>query len=203
MSTGPKTGTSSKLGGNDQLLSPHQSHDVSRVRLYLRHPISRPIFRFIRPGGIRDNLPALQLLAFVDLKALVQVGPDAAEAAFPECIIDTGSHLINIPERIWSQLKPRATIPLPFDPSMPYSQRRVAFAGGVYPYYLAELTFQLHDLVGGMLQIKVVAQLLQDGGRLTTPMTIGLRGGVLDGRIFRSYPDPGAPFGEQWLLEDP
>ena len=35
------------------------------------------------------------------------------------------------------------------------------------------------------------------------PMTIGLRGGAIDGRVIRSELDPGASFGQAWWLEDP
>jgi hypothetical protein len=93
--------------------------------------------------------------------------------------------------------------PLPFDPAMPQSLRNIAFGGGTYPYELCELQLRLRDLVGGVMDVTVVAQLIQDKGKLTTPMVLGLRGGVLDGRILRSLPDPNASFGQFWLLEDP
>ncbi len=176
---------------------------MARIRLYLLHTKSRQIYQFIRTGGVRDSLPALWLWVYVDMLDLVRPGKDAAEAAFPGCIIDTGSHLSVIPEQIWSHFKSGAVTPLPFDPTMPQSLRNIAFGGGIYPYELGELRFRLRDRVGGGMDVSVVAQLIHDKGKLTTPMVLGLRGGVLDGRILRSHPDPAAPFGEAWLLEDP
>jgi hypothetical protein len=176
---------------------------VARVRLYLLHTKSRQLFQFIRPGGIRDSLPAVWLNVYIDLKSSVTPGPGAIAAAFPECVLDTGCHLTAIPERIWRLFKPGVVTPLPFDPAMPQSLRTIAFAGGTYPYDLGELQLRLRDLAGGVMNVTVVAQLLHDKGKLTTPMVLGLRSGVLDGRILRSSPDPAAPFGETWILEDP
>jgi hypothetical protein len=152
---------------------------------------------------VHDSIPALRLRIYVELLAFVRPGKNAAKAAFPDCIIDTGTHLTAIPERIWSLFKTGAVTPLPFDPAMPQSLRNIAFGGGTYPYELCELQLRLRDLVGGVMDVTVVAQLIQDKGKLTTPMVLGLRGGVLDGRILRSLPDPNASFGQFWLLEDP
>jgi hypothetical protein len=34
-------------------------------------------------------------------------------------------------------------------------------------------------------------------------MVLGLRGRAIDGRVLRGAPDPAAPFGQDWFLEDP
>ena len=52
------------------------------------------------------------------------------------------------------------------------------------------------------MDVRVVAQLTRDNGALTIPMTLGLRGGVIDGRRLRADPDPIVPFGQSWWLED-
>ena len=52
------------------------------------------------------------------------------------------------------------------------------------------------------MSLRIVAQLTRDGGALTIPMTLGLRGGVTDGHVLRAEPDPAAPFGHSWFLED-
>jgi hypothetical protein len=76
---------------------------VARVRLYLMAETNDPVFRFIRAGGVSDSIPALRLRALVNLKQHIRThGSHAAGAAYPKCIIDTGSHLSLIPEYIWS-----------------------------------------------------------------------------------------------------
>ena len=176
---------------------------MARVQLYLSHPKGNPEFRFLRPGGVRDSIPALWVFAYVELKHYVRPGPNATSAAYPECIIDTGAHLTIVPERVWGQFKPGAVTPLPFDPAMPQSQRVITVGGGTWPYDLVELTIRLLDRQRGALNATVVAQLTRDGGKLTVPVVLGLRGGVIDGRILRAEPDLAAPFGQSWLLEDP
>ncbi len=157
-----------------------------------------------RPDGSRHLIPALRLWVYVDLMTQVQPGSDPAlGAASPDCIIDTGSHLSIIPEYVWGQFKPGVVTPLPFDPAMPQPRRFVTVSGGRFPYVLGELTLPLRDLDRRTLDVRIVAQLTQDNGTLTMPMTLGLRGGAIDGRILRSEPDPAASFGQAWWLEDP
>lgn len=176
---------------------------MARVSLYLMNSRTGPAFLFIRPNGIRGTLDALRLRAFVDLSALVDRGKNASKAAFPECILDTGSHLSILPERIWASLRPNAITRLVFDSAMPLIDRMVSVAGGTYSYELGELRCRLIDRERRSMNVTIIAKLIQDGGRLTTPMVLGLRGGVLDGRILRSQPAPASPFGEAWTLEDP
>jgi hypothetical protein len=152
---------------------------------------------------MRDAIPALWLRVYVDLKAQIRPGKNAGKSAFPDCIIDTGSHLSVLPEYIWSRFKPGVIRPLQFDPAMPQSLRTVTLGGGSYPYDLGELTIRLRDLVGNVIDVSVIAQITRDGGRLTIPMLLGLRGGALDSRILRAEPDATAPFGQAWMLEEP
>jgi hypothetical protein len=162
------------------------------------------VFRFLRPGGIRDSIPALRLCADVRLVPYIRsLGRDALQAAFPECIVDTGCPLSIIPEYIWSHFHPGVVLPLPFDPAMPLAHRFVSLGGGSFPYELGELTIRLTDRDQRTMDVRIVAQFTRDNGALTVPMILGLRGGAIDGRILRSAPDPGAPFGQDWFLEDP
>ena len=177
---------------------------MARVQLFLRYAPGSPDFRFTRPGGRSHSIPALRLQTFVDLMAQVRPGNGAPlPASAPDCIIDTGSHLSIVPEYVWGQFKAGVVTPLPFDPGMPRQRRFLTVGGGRFPYDLGELTVPLRDLDGRTMDLRIVAQLTQDGGALTIPMTLGLRGGAIDGRILRSEPDSAAAFGQAWWLEDP
>lgn len=177
---------------------------MARVRLYLMPDDQNRVFYFVRSGRVRDSIPVLRLRALVNLVPHVRPGgPNAAGAAHPECIIDTGSPLSIVPEYIWSHFYPGVVTRLPFDPVMPQVHRFVSVGNGNYPYELGELTIRLTDHRQRTLDVRIVAQLTRDGGALTIPMTLGLRGGAIDGRILRSEPDPAAPFGQSWWLEDP
>ncbi|AMV24354.1 hypothetical protein VT84_08155 [Gemmata sp. SH-PL17] len=177
---------------------------MARVRLYLMPAANNTVFRFVRPGGQRDSIPALRLRALVSLIAHVRPGgPASARAGLPECIVDTGSHLTVIPEYIWRHFYPGAVTPLPFDSAMSHVQRSVSLGGGTFPYELGELAVQLTDYSHRTMDLRVVAQLTHDNGVLTIPMVLGLSGGVTDGRVLRAEPDPSAPFGQAWSLEDP
>ncbi len=176
---------------------------MARVQLLLRHPNKAHVLRFRRPGGRADALPALRLAVLVDMMPHVIPGPTAGQAAFPDCVIDTGAHLSVIPESVRGQFKPGVVTPLPFDPSFPASLRIVAIGGSSFAYDLGEVRLRLRDLVGGALDVPVVAQLTRDGGALNAPMILGLRAGVLDGRVLHSEPDPAAPFGRAWWIEGP
>lgn len=176
---------------------------MARIRLRLEHLNKAHVFRFNRPGGLVESLPALRLTTIVDMMPHVVPGLNAAKAAFPECVIDTGSPLSVLPEVVWGQFKNGVVTPLPFDPAMPTSLRLVSLAGGTYTYDLGELTLRLRDLAGSVMDVRVVAQLTHDNGTLNAPMILGLRGGAVDGRRLRGDPDPAAPFGQAWWLEDP
>jgi hypothetical protein len=93
--------------------------------------------------------------------------------------------------------------PLPFAQNMPSSLRQLTIAGGTYPYTLGEVSIQLEDRTGTVMNVAIIAKLTQDGGRLPIPFTLGLRGGFLDGRRLLAEPDPSAPFGQSWTLEEP
>jgi hypothetical protein len=176
---------------------------VPPVRIYLDHSDAGHVFRFRRPDGSLGQIPGLRLKLYLNLSHLVRPGWLALHASFPFTILDTGAYLSIIPERVWSRFRARAVTPLRFDPMMPQSQRTITVAGGVYPYELAEVPIRVHDLAGQILDVTVVAQLTRDGGRLSIPVTLGLSGGILDGRILRAEPDTGAPFGQAWQLEEP
>jgi hypothetical protein len=176
---------------------------VSPVRLYLDHSDTGHVFRFRRPDGTPAQIPGLRLKVYINLSALVRPGPTATHAAFADCILDTGAYLTIIPERVWSQFRPRAVATLPFDVAMPQNLRVISLPGGIFPYQLAEVPIHLQDRTGGFLDVTVVAQLTHDGGRLTIPMVLGLRGGILDSRVLRAEPDAAAPHGQTWTLEEP
>jgi hypothetical protein len=102
--------------------------------LYLDQPNSAFVYRFRRPDGTPAHLPGLRLVAYVNLSPLVIPGPTAVRPAYPHCVLDTGSYLTTIPERIWGWFRPGAVTPLPFDPAMPVSLRSVDLPGGKFRY---------------------------------------------------------------------
>lgn len=176
---------------------------MASVRLYLDQPDRGQVFRFVGRGGVRGAIPAIRLMVRVNLLHAVRPGPDAGKAAFPDCVIDTGAHLTTVPGWLARYLKPGFVTPLPFDPAMPLHHRRVAIAGGTYPYDLGQIVLPLEDPNGGKLTVTVVAKFTRDGGALNLPLILGLRGGVIDGRTLTATPDPAAPFGQAWALADP
>ena len=177
---------------------------MARVRLYLMPDEQNRVFYFVRPGRVRDSIPVLRLRAFVNLVPHVRPGGrDAASAAHPECVIDTGSPLSIVPESSWSHFYPGVVTRLPFDSVMPLAHRFVSVGNGNFPCELGELTVRLWDQNQRTMDVRIVAQLTRDGGTLTIPMTLGLRGGAIDGRRLRAEPDPAASFGQSWWLEDP
>lgn len=177
---------------------------MARVRLELVTDSGSQVIRFVRPNGILDSIPLLRLQARVDLKPHVRPGSQAAlQAAYPFCVIDTGAPLSIVPEYIWSHFFPRVVTPLPFDPATPRAHRIASVGGGSFPYELGELDVRLTDDQQRTLDVRVVAKFTRDGGRLTTPLLLGLRGGVIDGRTLRAEPSLTAAFGQEWWLEEP
>ena len=177
---------------------------MARVRLYLWQNEPPYEYVFYRPDGSIDAIEALRLRAFVRFLGKVDVSTDAGKAAaFPDCLIDTGSHLTIIPEYIWRHFLPGVVTRLPFHPSMPAHHRRVVIAGGTFPYELGELVIPLRDQHGGGLDVTVVAKLTRDGGSLNIPLSLGLRGGFLDGHRLHADPDTATPHGQGWTLADP
>jgi hypothetical protein len=157
---------------------------VARVQVYLSHTPRPHEYRFVRPGGVGDSIPGLRLKVYVNLLQYIIPSPGAGPFAFPDCVLDTGAFLTVIPQRL-------------------FQLRTLTIAGGAYPFDLGELNLPLEDKAGGRLAVRVVAKLTRDGGALNVPLTLGLRGGVLDGRVLRAEPDPAAAFGQAWVLEDP
>lgn len=176
---------------------------MAGVRLYLRDTNPPHEYRFIRPDGTIESIPGLRLKAFLNLSHMVVPGRMAIEAAFPDCVVDTGSFLTIIPEMIWRHFRPGVITWLPFAPGTPPGLRRVTIAGGTFLYDLGEITLSLQDPDGGALDATVVAKFTRDGGALNIPFTLGLRGGVLDGRHLTADPDPAAPHGQGWALRNP
>jgi hypothetical protein len=172
--------------------------------LYLLPDLGNQVFHFLRPGGVPGSIPALRLRAYVRLVSLIgSTGEDSLRAGLPQCIIDTGAPLSIIPEYIWSHFRAGAATRLPFRPAMPLHHRFVSVGNGNYPYELGELPIRLWDQDQRTMDVRIIAKFTHDNGRLTLPMTLGLRGGAIDGRVLRSEPDPGASFGQAWWLEDP
>lgn len=176
---------------------------VPSIRLYLDHSDVGHVYRYRRSDGSVAQVPGLRLKVYANLSGLVRPGPSATQAAFLDCILDTGSYLTILPERIWSRFRPGAVKMLPFDPAMPQNLRVIVLPGGIFPYQLAEMSVRLQDLNGDVSGVTIVAQLTHDRGRLAIPMVIGLSGGVLDARILTSKPDAVAPHGQAWSLEEP
>jgi hypothetical protein len=144
----------------------------------------------------------LRLAAYVRLVGLVRAGRLGTQITFPDCVVDTGAYLSIVPQDIWQEFLPGVVTPLPFHPGVPVQHRQLTVAGGTFPFDLGEMTLPLYDRYGGHLAVTVVAKFTRDGGALKIPLTLGLRGGVIDGRVLRAYPDPAAAFGQAWVLED-
>lgn len=178
---------------------------MQQVRLKLGQLNPNHGFKFTLPDGAVETMPALRLKAYVNLakRTLPGLGRRSMNAAFPPCILDTGSHLTTIPEYIHSCLLPGVVDPLPFDSSMPRSMRVVSVAGGTFPYWLGRIPLTLVDLDGGALDVRLIAQFVEDRGALDhLPLILGLQGGLHEGRTLTSRPDATSPFGQSWLLEE-
>jgi hypothetical protein len=175
---------------------------AAALKLYLR-PLDPPQTIWLRrPDGTRGSLAALRLVSFANLMRHVRPARDAGSYALPTAVIDTGAHYSVIAERLWRHFRPGFVTPLPFDAQTPPALRTLTIAGGTYPYTLGELTFDLQDLDLCTLNVTIIAKLVQDAGRLAIPLTLGLRGGFLDGRKLHAKPDPSASFGQAWGIED-
>lgn len=142
---------------------------MARVRLELIRVGRQPDFRFVRPGGVPDALPAFRDRVYVNLSADVVQSWDSVQAAYPDCVLNTGAQLTIIPERSWRHLKHGVVTPLPFDPATPLHRRVLTVAGGRYPFDLGEITLRLQDRSGGRLDATVVAMFTRDGGTLNVP----------------------------------
>ena len=175
---------------------------MARVRLYLDHPSPPVTYRFLRPGGT-DSIDGLRLFAYLDLRPLMPDPANRLAVGIQKAVIDTGSHLSIFREDIWRCLDRRLVTWLPFDPATPPGMRLLTIAGGTFPYDLGEISAVLRDKDGNALPLTFVAKFTRDGGRLSIPTTVGLRGGVLDGRAIRGEPDPADRFGQGWWLADP
>jgi hypothetical protein len=177
---------------------------VARVRLYLGAAKPPHSYVFVRPDGSTAAIAGLRLRAFVRFLGMVNTRTqEGRDAAFPDCVVDTGAFLTTIPESVWRHFLPGVVTRLPFHPSMPAHLRRLTIAGGTFPYELGELVIPLRDQHGGALDVTVVAKRTQDGGRLNVPLTLGLGGGFLGGRTLRAVPDAATPHGQVWTVESP
>lgn len=177
---------------------------MARVRLYLWQTDPPHQYRFLRPDGSIEAIEGLRLRAFVRFLGRVDTSTEEGQdAAFPLCVVDTGSYLTIIPQNIWWYFLPGVVTPLPFHPSMPAHHRRLTIAGGTFPFDLGKLVIPLVDQHGGSMNVTVVAKLTRDNGTLNIPLTLGLRGGFLEGRTLRAGPDAAAPHGQAWHLDAP
>lgn len=178
---------------------------MARVRLYLDYLASTGpvVYRFTRPDGSPAAVDGPRLYTFLDLGRLIPDPNDRRRLGLQKAVIDTGSHLSIFREDLWRKFGPGQVTWLPFDPVTPPGMRLLTIAGGTFPYDLGELSAVLRDKDGNALPLTFVAKFVRDGGRLAIPATVGLRGGVLDGRRVNGEPDPADPFGQAWRLEDP
>jgi hypothetical protein len=177
---------------------------VARVKLYLRPAKPAHSYIFVRPDGSVDTLEGLRLRAYVRFMGRVDIRTrEGRDAAFPDCIVDTGAFLTVIPERIWRYFLPGVVTRLPFHPTMPLPYRKLTIAGGTFPFELGELVIPLVDQEGGSLDATVVAKLTRDGGNLNVPLTLRLRGGFLDAGTPNVGPDAAASHGQSWILASP
>ncbi len=178
---------------------------MARVRLYLDHLAATGpvVYRFTRPDGSPAAIDGLRLFALLDIGRLIPDPTHRRRHGLQKVVIDTGSHLSIFREDLWRKFDHRLVAWLPFDPATPPGVRLLTIAGGTFPYELGEVTAVLRDKDGSALPLTFVAKFVRDGGRLAIPTTLGLRGGVLDGRAVRGEPDPADRFGQGWWLADP
>lgn len=81
---------------------------MGRVQLYL-HPADPPVvYRFVRPGGVQDALPALRLVAYVRLVGQLVADPRANRYAVLAAPVDTGAPLSIVNEALRRYLLPGA-----------------------------------------------------------------------------------------------
>lgn len=173
------------------------------LKLYLTQPDTSPVVWFRRPNGSLDSIPGLRLVAFANLMRVLVRGRNSGQYAITDCVLDTGAYFSIISDKLWRRFVPGFITPLPFDTRTPPPLRTVTIGGGTFPYDLGELTIRLEDRDRNHLSVTLIAKLAHDGGRLSVPFTLGLRGGVLDGRVLHAEPDPAAPHGQAWVLTDP
>jgi hypothetical protein len=128
--------------------------------------------------------------------------PAAGRFGIATALADTGAFYSLVAERLWRHFIPGFVTPLPFDGGTPRRLRVTTIAGGTFPYTLGELTIDFQNPDLSLYPVTVVAKLIQDGGGLAVPLTLGLRGGFLDGRKVRAEPDPSAAFGQEWFVAD-
>jgi hypothetical protein len=177
---------------------------VSKIlNLELQHTHTSHILTAIRADGTRIILPGLRLVTFANFLRVLKPALGAGQFAICPCIVDTGSYLSVISEELWNRFIPGFAKPLTFAASMHPMLKTLTIAGGTYPYTLGELSIQLEDRKGTLMNVTIIAKLTQDGGRFPIPLTLGLRGGFLDGRRLLAEPDPSARFGQKWTLEVP
>lgn len=173
------------------------------LSLYLK-PLDPPqTVWFRRPDGTPDSLPALRLVASTNLMHALLPGAASGRFAVVDCVVDTGAHFSLVAERLWRRFIPGFVTPLPFDARTLLALRVVTIGGGTFPYTLGELTLRLENQGGNVLPATVVAKLTQDGGRLSIPLTLGLRGGFLEGRTLHTEADTAAAFGQKWDVVSP
>jgi hypothetical protein len=155
-----------------------------------------------RPGGTREALPVLRLTARANFMRCLVPSLAAGRFGIATAIVDTGAFYSLIAERLWRQFIPGFVTPLPFDANTPQQLRVTTIGGGTFPYTLGELTIDLQNPDLSLYPVTIVAKLIQDGGRLAAPLTLGLRGGFLDGRKVRAEPESPAAFGQEWFVAD-
>lgn len=178
-------------------------YTMSRVRLFLDQPQQSVVHRYARPAGAIGTIPGLRLIAHVSPLKQLAPGPGVGKYAVVEGIIDTGAQISVVGQELWQRLRPGVVTWLAFDPVTPPAHRKVIIAGGTHDFDLGEMTLHLEDSSGGRLDVSMVAKFADDQGHLPVPNLLGLRGGFLDGRRLLAEPDPWAPFGQAWTLEDP
>lgn len=169
------------------------------MELYLEPADPPHVYTFTRPDSSLHSLPGLRLVAFADLRRRI-TNPIKRPHAIQKCIVDTGAFLSIIPYRVAQYLDMRTVTPLPFHSSVPAGLRTLIVAGVSVPYELGELDVRLRDKSGRSLDTRIVAKFTQDNGKLVIPLTLGLRGGFLEGRKLRAVPNATLPFGQSWEI---
>jgi hypothetical protein len=173
------------------------------LKLYLEQPDPALTVWFHRPDGTRQALPMLRLTSRANFMRCLTPSLAAGRFGITTAVIDSGSDYTILAERLWRQCRPGFITPLPFDAQTPPGLCTLTIAGGTFPDTLGQRTFDLQDFDLTLLTVTIIAKLAEDGGRLPLPLSLGLRGGFLDGRKVHAEPNPAAAFGQAWTVADP
>jgi hypothetical protein len=117
-------------------------------------------------------------------QATLRLNPHQQPPVARECWIDTGAYLTVIPEKTWRLVEQQVIwLQSPDGQNLPGWLTTARIAGGPFPCRPGLLQIQVTDDDNRSLPPGyVVALVVEDGGRMTMPILLGLEGRVFTGR---------------------